>query len=68
MDGVGGSSGFLKDIDFDRSIALQRSCRRYLLIGCPVVSEASSKEYLVTGLRVEKDEQGARSIQAIAHA
>ena len=34
MDGVGGPSGSLKDFDFDSdcSIALQRSCTRYLLV------------------------------------
>ena len=32
MDGVGGPSGSLKDFDFDRNIALQRSCTRCLLM------------------------------------
>ena len=32
MDGVGAPSGSLKDLDFDRSIALPRSCIRYLLM------------------------------------
>ena len=32
MNGVGAPSGSLKDLDFYRSIALQRSCARYLVM------------------------------------
>ena len=66
MNGVGAPSGSLKDFGFDRSIALQRSCRRYLLMASQESQkqEASLKEYLITGSRVKKDKQGTRSLQA----
>ena len=68
MHGVGGSSGSLKDIESGRSIALQRSLQRLPSHWLSSSVGSKLKRVLDTGLWVKKDEQGSRSVQAIAHA